>query len=176
MNLMRTVRIDKVTLNIGIGEPGPRLEKAMKLLKIITGATPVSIQTMKRIPTWGVRPKLHIATKVTLRGQKAEEILNRLLQACDKKIPLSKFDTFGNFSFGIAEYLDIPGVKYDVDIGIIGLEAAVTLVRAGSRVRLRRIRPVRLPLRHRVHREEAVSFISEKFGVSVVDEQEGALA
>ncbi len=176
MNPMRAVRIDKVTLNIGIGEPGPRLEKAMKLLQTITSATPVSVKTMKRIPTWGVRPKLRIATKVTLRGKKAEAILDRLLSACDKKIPLSKFDAFGNFSFGIAEYLDIPGVKYDVDIGIIGLEVAVTLVRAGSCVRLRRIKPVRIPLRHRVHREEAVAFISEKFGVSVVDEREGAVA
>ncbi len=166
MNSMRVIGVEKVTLNIGVGEPGDRLDKAMKLLTIITGATPVAVKTHKRIPSWGVRPKLKIATKVTLRGKRAEEVLARLLAARDNALALRSFDTFGNFSFGIAEYIDIPDVKYDVDIGIIGLEVAVTLSRPGFRVK-RRLRKSHIPARHRISRDDAVAFIQEKFGTAV---------
>ena len=107
---MEDIIVEKVTMNIGAGEAGDKLEKAVKLLEKISGAKPVKTKTMKRIPTWGLRPNLTIGVKVTSRGKKAEDLLKRLLQAKDNKLKLRSFDKEGNFSFGIEEYLLIPGV------------------------------------------------------------------
>ncbi len=170
MNAMQTIRVEKITLNIGAGGPGDKLEKAMKLLKAITHAKPVQMVTMKRIPTWGVRPKLAIASKVTVRGKAAEAVLKRLLQAVDNKLPATKFDMSGNFSFGIKEYIDIPEVAYDVSIGIIGLETAVTLERPGYRVKRRLSKPAKMPKKHRITKQEAIAFMKEHFKLNVEGE------
>lgn len=171
MNPMQEIKIEKVTLNIGVGGTGDKLEKASKLLTTITKSKPIKTRTMKRIPTWGVRPKLEIATKVTLRGELAESVLKRLLVAANNTLTESKFDKSGNFSFGIPEYIDIPGVEYNAEIGIIGLEAAVTLKRPGFRIKYRKISNVKVPLRHRVSREDAIMFIKNKFNVTIVPKE-----
>jgi len=166
-NLMSNIKIEKITLNIGVGAPGDKLNKAKELLEKISEGKAVETKTIKRIPTWGLRPKLPIACKVTLRGQKAEEVLSRLLKAIDNKLDERKFDTTGNFSFGIKEYIDIPGVEYDPSIGVIGLEIAVTLERPGFRVKRRRLRTNKIAVKHRITKEEAQDFIKNKFNVNV---------
>ena len=165
-NKMREIRIEKITLNIGVGQPGDNLDKAVKLLNAIANSKVVRTKTLKRIPTWGIRPKLQIGCKVTLRKEKAEELLVRLLKAVDNKINPNKFDKFGNFSFGIPEYLDIPNVSYDVEIGIIGLEVAVTLERAGYRVKKRKHKRSKISARHIITKDEAIHFLQNKFNVS----------
>src|SRR3989344_1673269 len=105
MNRMREIGIEKVSLNIGTGGPGEKLEKALKLLEKITGSKPVQTKTKLRIPTWGVRPGLVIGCKVTLRGKKAEELLGRLLKGVGNKLNKASFDNEGNVAFGIHEYL-----------------------------------------------------------------------
>ncbi|MBI2109803.1 50S ribosomal protein L5 [Candidatus Woesearchaeota archaeon] len=167
MNKMKDISIEKVNLNIGAGGPGDKLDKAMKLLANLSGAKPIQTITQKRIPTWGVRPGLPLATKVTIRKKKAIVLLSRLLTAVNKTLKASSFDNEGNFSFGINEYLDIPGAEYDAEIGIIGLEVAVTLQRAGFRVKKRILKPRRLPRRHRINRDEAIAYIIKEFGVNV---------
>lgn len=162
---MRKIQVEKITLNIGTGEPGDSLTKAMKLLKIITGAKPVETVTKKRIPTWKVRPGLSIGCKVTLRGEKAKKLLKQLLGAVDYMLSEDRFDKFGNFSFGIKEYINIPDVKYDPEVGIIGLEVAVTLKRPGFRVKRRRLRRANIPKKHQVTKEEAVKFMQDEFDV-----------
>lgn len=169
---MKKIRIEKVTLNIGVGKPGPELEKALKLLKLLSGEKPVETKTQKRIPTWGVRPGLSIGAKVTLRGKKAEELLQRLLDAVDFRLTKRKIDKEGNFAFGLKEYLDVPGMKYDMDLGIMGFEVAVTLSKPGSRVKLRRIRSRKIPKRHRITKEETVQFLKDKYGVKFKEEEE----
>lgn len=168
---MREIRIEKVTLNIGVGSPGDKLDKAMKLLKNITDAKPVATTSNKRIPTWGVRPNLQIACKVTVRGEKAEQLLINLLQAVDGKVLKRKFDKFGNFSFGIPEYIDIPSVKYDPSIGVIGLEVAVTLMRPGFRIKRRAIAKKKITSEHAINKDEAINFMKSKFNISVGDEE-----
>ncbi len=169
---MREIRIEKVSLNIGVGKPGEELEKAVKLLGIITGAKPVKTSAKRRIPTWGLRPGLEIGTKVTIRGIKSIELLRELLKAKNNTLSVKNFDMGGNFSFGIHEYLDIPSIKYDPSIGIIGLEVAVTLVRPGYSIKLRRIRKRKIGTRHLIKKEEAIEFMKKKFGINIMESEQ----
>lgn len=168
---MKEIKVSKLSLNIGVGGPGDKMDKAIKLLNVISGSKAVSTITNKRIPTWGVRPKLAIGARVTVRGKKAELLLKRLLHALEHKLPNKKFDNFGSFSFGIPEYIDIEGVQYDPSIGVIGLEVAVSLERPGFRVKRRAIANRKIPTRHRITKEEAISFMESKFGVKTGEEQ-----
>ncbi|MEA2037581.1 MAG: 50S ribosomal protein L5, partial [Nanoarchaeota archaeon] len=143
------------------------LEKGMVLLKSIVGITPVKTFTNKRIPSWGLRPGLPIGCKLTLRRNKAEEMLRRLLDAKDNKLNARQFDQEGNIAFGVPEYIDIPDAKYDPKIGIIGLEVCVTLERPGFRIKRRRIMKRKIPNKHRVTKEEATEFMKKKFNVEI---------
>ena len=106
-NPMKEIVIEKVTLNIGIGEAGDRLEKAHILLEKITGKKIVKTSTKKRIPTWGIRPGLTVGVKTTVRGQGAIELLKRLFTAKENRVKPSNFDDEGNLSFGLPEYIHI---------------------------------------------------------------------
>ena len=136
---MNEIKLEKVTLNIGTGEPGAKLDNAMLLLKNLTGRKPVQTLAKKRIPTWKLRPGLPIGCKVTLRKKDAEEMLRRLIEAKNKILDSKNF-TQGGFSFGIKEYIEIPKAEYDAKIGIIGLDVAVTLKRGGYRIKYRKIK------------------------------------
>ncbi len=167
MNKMREIKIEKVTLNIGTGKDQKQLEKGLKLLKSIAQAKPVKTITNKRIQEWGIRPGLPIGCKVTIRGGAAEKLLERLLKAKDKKLKNTQFDDFGNLAFGIHEYIDVPDVKYDPEIGIMGLEICVTIGRPGYRIKRRKIMKKKIPKKHRITKEDAIKFIQEKFKVIV---------
>ncbi len=173
MNPMRTIRVEKVTLNIGVGEPGERLEKAEEVLKRILSLVnydkkPVRTKAKKRVQRWGIRPGLPIGVKVTVRGEKAEELLKLLLSAVNNKLRERNFDNTGNFSFGIEEYIQIPGMKYDPKIGIFGMDVSVTLERPGYRVKRRKRLPSRIGKHHLITRDEAIQFVKETYGVEVV--------
>ena len=165
-NPMKEIRIEKITLNLGVGEAGDKLEKAVRLLQKITGQKPVKTKTFKRIPTWSIRPKLEIATKVTVR-KNSEELLKRLFSSLNNKLSENKFDINGNFSFGVEEYINIPGVEYDPDIGIIGLDVAVTLQRPGFRIKRRRLQKSKINKSHKIKKEEAIKFIKDKFKITI---------
>ena len=171
MDLMKAIKIEKVTLNVGAGKEQSKLEKGIVLLKNITGINPVKTFTNKRIPTWGLRPGLPIGCKLTLRKKNAEEILSRLLDAKDNKLTLHQFDKEGNIAFGIHEYIDIPGTKYDPKIGIMGLEVCVTLERSGFRIKRRRIMKRKIPNKHRITKEDAMEFMKKKFNVEIGDKE-----
>lgn len=171
MNQMKTIRIEKLTLNIGAGKNVDLLKKGAKLLKNITGVEPVRTVTQKRIPTWGLRPGLPIGCMLTLRKEKAKEILSRLLEAKASQLKDSQFDESGNISFGIHEYIDIPGVKYDPEIGIIGLQACLTLERPGFRIKRRRVQKKRITKAHRISKGDAVEYMKSEFKIKVGDEE-----
>ncbi len=167
MNPMQQPRIEKVTLNVGAGKDQNRLEKGVAVLKMITGIDPIKTVTQKRIPTWGLRPGLPIGCKLTLRKHKAVEILKRLLDAKDKKLLPGQFDNAGNISFGIHEYIDIPGITYDPKIGVLGLQVCVTLEKPGYRIKKRRLEQKKIPKKHMITKEEAMSFMQKTFGIRI---------
>jgi len=164
---MRNIRIEKVTLNIGAGREQAVLDKGVILLKNITGIAPVKTKTQKRIAGWGLRPGLPIGCKITLRKAQAEELAKRLLAARNNILSENNFDDEGNISFGIHEYIDIPGVKYDHKIGILGLQASLTLQRPGFRIKKRKIMKKRVPRKHRINRGEAIEYMKNKFSVKI---------
>lgn len=168
MNPMRQVVLDKVVLNIGVGEGGERLEKAEKVLNQITGMKPKRTLAKKTIREWKIHKKDPIGCIVTVRGQKGMELLGRLLKAVDNRLKESSFDPYGNFSFGIKEHIDIPGIKYDPEIGIFGMDVCVSLARRGYRIARRRRARRKIPMSHRVTKEEAMEWVKTNFGVQIV--------
>ncbi|MCX6708147.1 MAG: 50S ribosomal protein L5 [Candidatus Woesearchaeota archaeon] len=167
MNPMQQPRIEKITLNVGAGKEQSRLEKGVAILRMITGIEPMKTVTNKRIPTWGLRPGLPIGCKLTLRKNKAVEVLKRLLEAKNKKLQPSQFDETGNISFGIHEYIDIPGVTYDPKIGVLGLQVCITLEKPGYRIKRRKVEPKKLPRKHMVSKQEAMVFMQKNFGITI---------
>src|SRR3989338_10969844 len=169
MNSMRQISIEKVTLNIGAGKDQAKLEKGMKLIGNITGYTPIKTFTKKRIQEWGLRPGLPIGCKLTLRKEKAMEILKRLLEAKDNVLQISNLDNEGNISFGIKEYIDVPGVKYDPDIGIMGFQVCITLKRKGFRVKRRAIKRAIIPKKHKISKQDAIDFMKNTFNMKIAE-------
>jgi len=168
MNPMRTLSIDKITVHIGTGESGERLTIAEKLLRAIVKQKPVRAMSKKTIPAFSIKKNEPIGCKVTLRGNKAKDFLTTALKIIENKLPVSQFDTNGNFSFGIEEHTDFPGMKYDPTIGIYGMDVNVALKRAGYRISKRKIEVNKVPRIHKLTKEDAISFVKEKYGAEVV--------
>jgi Ribosomal protein L5 len=169
MNVMREPRIEKVVINIGVGEAGERLVKAQKVIEMVTGQA--SVQTISKTINrdLGIRKGMPLGCKVTLRGESAESFLKKALNIREYRIPVYSFDKEGNMSFGISDYTDFEGMKYDPEIGIFGMDVNVVLRRGGNRITQRAVMKRRTPKKHRMQRDESVAFMTEKFGVEVVE-------
>ncbi|MFH1224781.1 MAG: 50S ribosomal protein L5 [Candidatus Diapherotrites archaeon] len=166
-NAMRNVAIEKVTVNMGVGQPGEELEKAAVIMQTITGAKPMRTKCRVRQPTWGIREGLNIGLKVTLRKKKADDFLRRALSAKDNVLQARNFDNSGNFGFGIKEYIDMPDVRYDPRLGIRGFDVLVTLKRPGYRLKRRKLAKKKIPVAHRIAKSDAIDFVKQKFGADV---------
>lgn len=166
-NPMRRIMIEKVVVNISPGKPGEPLEKAKQVLTLLTGMKPVERRARKTIKEFGVRRREAIAAIVTLRGSRAEEFLERAFTAVGKKAKASSFQN-GVFSFGVKEHIQFPGVKYDPKIGVLGMDICVKLCRPGFRVIYRRRLRSAVGRSHRITKEEAINFMSRRFGLEVV--------
>lgn len=171
MDKMKQIKVEKVTLNVGAGKDQRVLDKGVKLLKNLTGIDPVKTITNKRIQGWGLRPGLPIGCKITLRKEDAENIIPRLIYSKDNVLKEEYFDDNGNISFGIQEYVDIKDAKYDTEIGMMGLQASITLTRPGFRVKKRKIRSSTIPQRHKISKEEAMDFMKKTYSVKVGEEE-----
>ena len=169
MNAMRDIRIDKVVVNIGVGEAGERLVKAQKVLEMVTGHK--SVQTSSRTINrdWGIRKGMPLGCKVTLRGDDATAFLKRALPIREMRVPVYSFDKEGNMSFGITDYTDFDGMKYDPEIGIYGMDINVVLRRGGNRITKRALLRRSIPKSHRVDRDEAIQYMKDNFNVQVVE-------
>ncbi|QYZ79091.1 50S ribosomal protein L5 [Methanofollis formosanus] len=166
-NPMQELHIDKVVVHMGVGESGERLVNGENIIRAITGAEPVRAFAKKTQPAFGVRKGAPIGAKVTLRGQKAEEFVQTAFDIVERRLSASAFDNQGNFSFGIEEHTDFPGQSYDPQIGIYGMDVNVILEKKGIRIARRMIARRKLPAKQCVTRDEAVAFMTERYGMEV---------
>ena len=135
-SVMRQIKIEKIVLSVG--GTGEHLEKGFKIIEILTGKKPAKMRTKKRIPSLEIRPNLEVGAVSTIR-KNLEEFLKRMLAAVDNNLKKNQISE-NNFSFGIKEYIEIPGIEYQRDVGIVGLDVTVVFKRAGRRVRLKKIK------------------------------------
>lgn len=161
-------RVEKVTINIGVGEAGERLKKAEKVLENITGQKPVETLSKTTNKDWGIRKEMPLGCKVTLRGKKATEFLKEALSTRENKMADYSFDEEGNLAFGIPDHTIFKSQKYNPNIGIFGMDICITMEKPGYRVKRRRIASRKIPHKHRVKKEETMKFFSEAFNVEVV--------
>ena len=165
---MREILIEKVTVNIGVGSPGDRLEHAKTLLNRLSGGhTPIETNAKRREPVFKLRKGLPIGAKVTLRGESAKTFLDKALSAKRKTLKSQNFDKQGNFSFGVHEYIDFPGAKYDPTMGMFGFDICVSLMRRGRRVALRRSKPAKIGKNQRITKDEAIEYAKSSLSVKV---------
>ena len=167
MNQMEGVKIAKATVNIGVGESGERLARAEQLLINILDQKPVRTISKVTNPEFGIRRGQPIACKVTLRNEKADKAVKMVLDGIGNNLKASQFDAQGNVAFGIEEHIDIPGMRYDPDIGIFGMNVAVTFEKPGYRIKRRKIQHKKVPNKHQVTKEETMEFIKQEFHVNI---------
>lgn len=167
-NPMRQARIEKVVVNIGVGEGGDKLQKAEKVMEMVTGAKPARTLSKVANRDWGLRVGGPIGVRVTLRGEAADAFIRKALDIRQFKVPDYSFDDGGNLNFGVSDYTDFPGMKYDPEIGIFGMDIAIVIARPGNRVKSRRLQSRKIPREHKVTREEAQDLMHTKFNVEVV--------
>ncbi|MEA2053636.1 MAG: 50S ribosomal protein L5 [Candidatus Thermoplasmatota archaeon] len=165
---IRAPKIEKVTVNIGVGEGGERLRKAEQVLEELTHQKPVLMISRTINKEWGIRKGMPIGCKVTLRNEKAMDFLKRALWTRNNKVADWSFDDEGNISFGIPDHTEFKEMKYDPKIGIFGMDVCVTLERAGYRIKRRRIEKKKIPKSHRLTKEDTINFLKNTLNVEVV--------
>ena len=166
-NSMKKIFLSKVVLNMGVGKSGEPIEIGKKALSEITGKKPNTRSAKKSQRDWGVRKGEPIGVAITVRDDDAIELLKRLLIAKDNKINERSIDNEGNVSFGIKEHIDIPGIKYDPQIGILGLEVSIALARSGFNIKLRSKNKSKVGKKHRISKDDTIKFLTENFGVQI---------
>jgi large subunit ribosomal protein L5 len=164
---MRKISIVKVVVNIGVGKSGEAVERARKVLDQITGQKPSERKAKESIRDFGTHRGEPIGLVVTVRGEATKDLITRLLTAREKKMNASSFDSRGSVSFGLKEHIEIPGIRYDPEIGIWGMNVSVFLQRPGGSVSSRLHKPAKIGKSHVVTKEEAMDYFRYEFGVTI---------
>lgn len=132
-NVMEVPRVEKVVVNIGMGEANDNpktLDFAVEDLRIITGQQPVITRAKKSIATYKLREGRAIGVKVTLRGEKMWSLLDRLINIALPRIRdfrgiPSKLDGRGNYTVGLREQLVFPEIQFDKIDKVRGMEITI---------------------------------------------------
>jgi large subunit ribosomal protein L5 len=164
---MREVMIDKLVISIGTSSDEKRQANAKQLLTIMTGRKPTDALAKRRIPTFNISKNSKIGTFVTIRGRNSLELIKKLLEAVNNRIKESSV-TNNTVNFGVREYIDIRGVKYDPKIGMMGMNVNIVFNRKGSRVaERRRARSMVARSHKRVTREEIGEYLKKEFNTVI---------
>ncbi|RZN60220.1 50S ribosomal protein L5 [Methanonatronarchaeum sp. AMET6-2] len=169
---MKKPQIEKVVVNMGVGSGGEDLMQAEEIMEKLTKQQPIRTHAKKNVPTFGVRQGEPIGCKTTLRGEKARDFLKRSLQVKENRIPKKSIDKNGNFSFGIDDHTGFKGIEYDPNVGIYGLDVAVTMERPGYRVKKRSKSNQKVGPDHVLTPEDTERFLENEFDVKVVEKDE----
>ena len=155
-NVMQVPRLEKVVVNMGVGEAikdGRLLDAAIEDLQTITGQRPVVTKARKSIAGFKLREGMAIGAKVTLRGARMYEFLDRLVSIALPRIrdfrglsPKS-FDGRGNYSLGIREQIIFPEINYDDVDAVRGLDVTITTSAETDEAALALLRELGFPLR-----------------------------
>jgi large subunit ribosomal protein L5 len=138
-NMMQVPRLDKIVVNMGIGDAvkdGRMLDAALADLETITGQKPVVTKARKSIAGFKLREGMSIGAKVTLRGDRMWEFLDRILSLALPRIrdfrglSPSAFDGHGNYTLGVTEQLIFPEIDYDKVAKVRGMD--ITIVTTAS--------------------------------------------
>ncbi len=134
-NAMQVPKIVKITVNMGVGEAGADrkvMDAAIADLTKITGQKPVLCNAKKSVASFKVRENLAIGCKVTLRGARMYEFLDRLISIAMPRIrdfrgvPARAFDGRGNYSLGVREQIIFPEIQYDQIDQLRGMDITIT--------------------------------------------------
>ena len=155
-SIMQVPRISKITLNMGVGEAktdAKQLDAAIEELTIIAGQRAQVRRARKSIASFKLREGMPIGAKVTLRGARMYEFLDRLVSIALPRIrdfrglSVRSFDGRGNFSLGIREQIIFPEIDYDDVDTVRGLDVAITTTARSDEEALALLRKLGLPFR-----------------------------
>jgi len=165
-NPMREIEIEKMVLNCG--GIGDKLEKSVKLLEMITKRKIQRLKSTRRIPAFAIAPGKESGCKVTIRDQeKIKNLLKRFFAVLENEISGKKI-TENHFAFGIPEYIEIPGLEYDRDVGILGFEVDVVFKRKGKRVKMKKIKKGKYPKKQNVTKQEIIDYLIKNFEMEIL--------
>ena len=164
-NPMEQARFEKLVLHATTSDKS-LLDKYVKLLGLITGKKVTFTKARMRIQAFKIRPGLQIGCKVTLRGKDGIELAERLFKTIGNTLSERKIHE-GSISFGIKEYIEIPGVDYQRELGILGFDVTIVLSKSGKRVRIRKLKQSRIGKRQKINKQETIDFLRNKFNITI---------
>ncbi len=163
-SIMQVPKIEKITLNMGVGEAknnSKLLDAAMDQLAEITGQRPLMTKARKSVATFKIRDGMPLGCKVTLRGVRMYEFLDRLLSVSLPRIrdfrgvSDKSFDRQGNYALGIREQIIFPEIDYDTVDMVRGLDIIFTI--SGSDVEASRLLLTKFGMPFRKQRQTATA-------------------
>ena len=138
MSSPKDLFVEKVVVNIGVGEAGERLVKAEKVLEMVTGQKPVETLSKTVNRDLGIREGMPLGCKVTLRGERMYEFMDKLMNIALPRVrdfhgvPRNSFDNQGNYSLGLKEQTVFPEITFEDASVLHGLEITF-IIKNGSK-------------------------------------------